>query len=167
MGLSRGFTLVELMVTVAVVAILAAVAVPAMTGLTNNSRLSGLTGEMVSAVQLARSEAVRRNGRVTLCATVDGTTCANSTQWSRWIVRARDNTTNSFQIELDNSAPAGAQVSGPPAGIVFPPSGLLRTSAQITVCVPTTNPVNNLRRVDVQLSGTPVTTSASAGGQCP
>jgi type IV fimbrial biogenesis protein FimT len=47
-ALSRiaGFTLIELMVTLAVVGILAMVAAPAMTSLINGNRLAGMTGEM-------------------------------------------------------------------------------------------------------------------------
>lgn len=163
----EGFTLIELMVTVAVIAILAAVAVPAMTGLINNSRLSGLTGEVVSAVQLARSEAVRRNVRVVMCASEDGLTCADSTDWSRWIVQAPDNTTGAVEIALDGRAPANTQVSGPDEDIVFRPSGLLASQAQLTVCVPTSNPGNNQRVVTVALSGSPITTRHNGGGQCP
>lgn len=163
----EGFTLVELMVTVAVIGILAVVAVPAMTGLINNSRISGLSGEVVSAVQLARSEAVRRNARVTLCASGDGATCSNSADWSRWIVQAPDNTSGGTDVVLDGTAPGNAQVSGPASRIVFRPSGLVVSQAQLTVCVPTTNPANNQRVVAVVLSGSPVTTRANGAGACP
>jgi len=164
---SAGFTLIELMVTVAVIAILSAVAVPAMTGLINHSRISGLTGEVVSAIQLARSEAVRRNARVTLCPSTDGTTCANSTDWTGWIVLARDNTAATDHVMLAETAPGSTQVSGPAGGIVFRPSGLLVAQSQLTVCVPTTNPAANQRVVTVALSGSPITERANGGGQCP
>jgi len=164
---TAGFTLIELMVTVAIVAILAAVAVPAMTGLINHVRISGLTGELVSAVQLARSEAVRRNARVTLCPSDDGATCANSEAWAGWIIEARDNTSGADQIVLAETAPANTEVSGPAGGIVFRPSGLLVTQSRLTVCVPTTNPAANQRVVTIALSGSPITERADGGGQCP
>lgn len=166
-GRGRGFTLVELMVTVAVVAILSAVAVPVMTGLINNSRLSGMTGEVVSAVQLARSEAVRRNARVQLCASADGLSCTSTTNWTRWIIRAPDNTSGTVTVALDHRPPANTQVRGPAAGVVFRPSGLVVNQAQLTVCVPTSNPAANQRVVTVALSGSPITTRANGGGTCP
>ncbi|WP_310154748.1 GspH/FimT family pseudopilin [Luteimonas sp. 3794] len=166
-GAAAGFTMVELMVTVAIIGILAVVAVPAMTGLINNSRLSGLSGEVVSAVQFARSEAVRRNARVTLCASADGLACSNAADWSRWIVLAPDNTSGGTDVVLDGVAPGNAQVSGPAGRIVFRPSGLVVSQAQLTACVPTTNPENNRRIVTVGLSGSPVTTRANGAGTCP
>ncbi len=59
--------MIELMVTVAVLAIIAAIAVPAMQGLIAANRLSAASTELVTALQLARSEAIRRNAAVTVC----------------------------------------------------------------------------------------------------
>jgi len=138
-----------------------------MTGLVHHSRISGMTGELVAAIQLGRSEAVRRNARVQLCASVDGVTCASSTTWARWILRTRDNTTGAVVVALDNTPPTNTQVRGPAGGLVFRPSGLVAAQGQVTVCVPTTNPSNNRRVVTVALSGSPITASANGAGTCP
>ncbi len=57
---SSGFTLIELMVTLSVMAILATLAAPSFTSLIQNSRTTTQTNELVAALNLARSEAVKR-----------------------------------------------------------------------------------------------------------
>lgn len=70
-----GFTLTEVLVTVAIVGILTAVAVPNYQAFIINSRLTTQANEFLSAVNLTRSEAVKRNTRVTMCKSSNGTTC--------------------------------------------------------------------------------------------
>ena len=65
----RGFTLVELLVVLAVGSILLAIAVPGYAFLVNASRLAAVTNDMVTVLQLARSEAVQRGVRITVCKT--------------------------------------------------------------------------------------------------
>ena len=157
-----GFTLIELMVTLAVLAILAVVAVPAMTMLINGNRLSGMNDELTASVQLARSEAIRLNRRVALCGSTDGATCDGD--WSRWIVVA----TGTGQVIRDNTAIAPAQVSGPGAGgIVFRPSGRIDGEVTLTACVPTTSPNQNQRIITVMVSGGIRTARNDSGGNCP
>ncbi len=87
----RGFTLVELLVVLAVGAILLAIAFPGYAFLVNTSRLAAVTNDLVSAIQLARSEAVKRGTRVTVCKTDDAMAampvCNTAASWQQgWLV---------------------------------------------------------------------------------
>jgi type IV fimbrial biogenesis protein FimT len=67
-----GFTLVELMVTLGVGAILVAVAIPNMRDFTRNNRLSGGVNDLLHSIQVARTEAIKRqNGNVVVCGTAN------------------------------------------------------------------------------------------------
>lgn len=82
-----GFTLLELLVAIAVLAILLGVGVPGFFEIINNNRVTTQTNELVSALNYARSEAVKRGDPVSVCSSADGSTCAASTDWSNgWIV---------------------------------------------------------------------------------
>jgi len=62
----RGFTLVELLITIAVLAVILVLATPSFTGIINNNRITKATNELAASFAYARSEAVRRNGRIHL-----------------------------------------------------------------------------------------------------
>lgn len=82
-----GFTLVELMVVVAVIAILAAIATPSFNSFIISSRISTQVNDIVSAVNLARSEAVKRGNGVSICQSSNGATCGAGSDWATgWIV---------------------------------------------------------------------------------
>jgi len=72
---SKGFTLVELMVTLGVAAIALSIAVPSFQTQILNNRSIALGEDFASAVNYTRSEAVKRAGRVSLCASKNGTAC--------------------------------------------------------------------------------------------
>lgn len=66
----RGFTLIELMVTVALVGILLAAVIPNMRTFLRNDQLSGGVNDMLHSIQVARTEAIKRqNGNVVVCGT--------------------------------------------------------------------------------------------------
>jgi general secretion pathway protein H len=64
---TQGFTLLELMVTVAIMAIMAAIAFPSMRDFVSNSRLVNRSEQIANAFRFARTEAVRMNTPVLLC----------------------------------------------------------------------------------------------------
>jgi type IV fimbrial biogenesis protein FimT len=84
---SRGFTLVELMVTIAVLAIVVGVAAPSLSSFIQSNRTTGNANAMVSALNFARSEAVSRAEEIRFCpvnAAQDA--CSGSDDWSAgWV----------------------------------------------------------------------------------
>lgn len=141
-GHGAGFTMIELMITVALASILLAVAVPSFNQMIVSGRLTAQTNEMVAALSLARSEAIKRNANVTLCrADNNSTNCVTATgAWQNWIIRTtagtvvRQGNVNTFAGTLVmRSTLVNDQ-------IVFGPDGLARTGnamvadQTITVC---------------------------------
>lgn len=82
---TKGFTLLELLVTVALVGVIVGLAVPSFRGLIQSSRSTSLANELSVSMNYARSEAVRRGLGVTVCPSNDETDCGG--EWTDgWIV---------------------------------------------------------------------------------
>lgn len=166
----RGFTLMELMVTVAVLAILASLAAPSFTAVINNNRLATQANDLVASLQLARMEAVRRNESVAVCRSADGATCAGTAgAWTGWLtVLTRNN-----EILRAGTARAPVQISSAAHTITFRADGLARNGAggllntSLTACVETTHPAENQRVVSVASGSRISTDSSDGGGDCP
>lgn len=65
--LSKGFTLIELMIVIAIASILMTLAVPSFSLMINNSKVTSATNEFIGSLNLARSEALKRSNNVSLC----------------------------------------------------------------------------------------------------
>lgn len=82
-----GFSLLELMVVLAIIAILAAIAVPSYTTFITNNRLLSTTNDLMGVIRLARSEALKRGTSVSFCPSANGSSCTNSNQLnSGWVI---------------------------------------------------------------------------------
>ena len=77
----------ELMATLAVAGVLVTLAVPSFSELVKNNRLITQANDFVTSLNVARSEAIRRSSRVTVCKSSDQLSCAGSGGWDQgWIV---------------------------------------------------------------------------------
>jgi type IV fimbrial biogenesis protein FimT len=83
----QGFTLIELMVTIAIAVILTGLAASPMSKMFDSNRVQTEASSFVSDLMLARAEAVKRGQGVSLCASSNGTTCLGTNTWnSGWII---------------------------------------------------------------------------------
>jgi type IV fimbrial biogenesis protein FimT len=163
----RGFTMMELLVAVSIAAVLFAIGVPMYRNASLGARLSAAANNLLASVQLARSEAIKRNVQVTLCASSDGATCAASGGWEQgWIVvdAVAD---PDVVIQRQQNLPAGYKLtqSGGSAPLVFQPIGIGMGAATFTAC--RNDPLGAQERVlTVRAAGTAQVTSTEAG-VCP
>jgi len=106
-NLSRGFTVIELMVTVGVVSILLAIAVPSISSMVKNNRLTTQLNMVMADVHLARSEAVKRGVRVIMCRSANPNlntpTCSGSAQdWTTgYLMFTAEDGNNTYQAGTD------------------------------------------------------------------
>jgi type IV fimbrial biogenesis protein FimT len=86
-----GFTLIETIITLSIACILLAIGVPSFKTVIQNNRMSAARNSITTQLNLARSEAVKRNTRVVLCPTTDGLDCKNTMVWNEGIIMFTDN----------------------------------------------------------------------------
>lgn len=85
--LPAGYTLVELLLVMAVAGVLLAMALPSMSGMLGTQRAASLATRFMASLHLARSEAIKRNGRAVVCKSSSGSTCTTAGGWEQgWIV---------------------------------------------------------------------------------
>lgn len=116
----RGFTLVEMMVVIAIVAIIATLALPSYRNLIASNKVTAASEELYSALLFAKSEAIKRNQTVIVCqsdspnSTAANAACSTGTDWSTgWIVFVDTNTDGAYSAANDTLL----KVSTPPTGL--------------------------------------------------
>jgi type IV fimbrial biogenesis protein FimT len=78
----RGFSLIELMIVLVILTTLAAITVPSFKGLLISTNVTAQANDFAGMITFARSEAIKRNFRVTLCRSSNGVSC-NGTNWEQ------------------------------------------------------------------------------------
>ena len=154
----HGFTLIELMVTIAILAILMMVAAPSFNEAMLSNKLAGYANSFVTSALLARSEAIKHNGTVTLCRSSDLVTCANSGGWQQgWILRRVDidssGVSTTVIIQKQQALSSDYLFTGNAYSIDFPPGGDAVTNATLTLCRATPSPGSQERVITLTSTG--------------
>ena len=100
MKMHAGFTLIELLITIVIATILVALTVPAFHTFVQNNRITAQVNELVTALTLTRSEAVKRKQTVSICSSSDVSTCTGN--WNQgWIIFTDDNSNGAVDAGTD------------------------------------------------------------------
>lgn len=161
---SGGFTLIEMMVTVLVLAILVGVAVPSFRNASLSSRLTGYANDLLASTQVARSEAIKRNAPVFVCASSDGTSCLDEGDWDvGWIVVTDGGLVLQRQPAL--SAEFNVTEEDGLTTLEFPPTVVGVEPASFTIC--RGEPVGHEERVVTVTASGAASVSRTNTGNCP
>ena len=150
---ARGFTLIEILVTLSVAAILMGMAVPAFNSFVLNDRDVGQINSLVGSLNYARSEAIKRasaNG-IIVCPSANGTTCSGTAWAGGWIVLDLNPGGLVLQTVPALNGSNTLTAVGAATGITFLTSGLVTAALTIRVC--DTRGANFARDVEVNVTG--------------
>lgn len=163
-----GFTIIELLVVVALVAVLAGIAVPSFRTFLVKRTVQAAADALITDLRYARSEAVKRSARVSLCQSLNGTSCAGVPgAWgSGWIVFVDDDGDGAVdagdeivRVQQNLSSTVGSIVSTPasdPASFTYQPTGwALGASRTLTFTPSGTIPPDTVRLVCISALGRP------------
>jgi type IV fimbrial biogenesis protein FimT len=161
---SLAFTLVELLIAIAILVVLIGIAIPAYNDMTLGSKLRSQANDLAAGIVLARSEAIKRNQTVSLCASDDEATCSGS--WvDGWVVLA----SGGALIKSHGAASNGFLIKSDESAFVFSPSGVGVTPVPDTptfvICRATPTVGGQEREVTLTLTGR-ATIAATSNAAC-
>ena len=134
---SRGMTLIELMIVIIILAVVIAIAAPSFTQVIKTNRMRTETNKLVAALNYAKSEAVKRNTVVTLCASSTGNSCTGNLQ-EGWLIhtgtpasplRVSEGLASRYTITNNVGVPATGNIA-------FSPDGSTPDDQILLVCAP-------------------------------
>lgn len=154
-----GLSLIELLLVVAIVAVLTAVAAPNLQGTVQDTRLVSAAGAVLNGIQLARAEALMRNGAVSLCPSDvarSGVPRCTGSYTDGWMIFANADRDAVFQpgsdevLHVSGGLPRGFSVNNrtgkrPATALInYLPDGTSHRNLTLQVCPPEDTPGDSL-----------------------
>jgi type IV fimbrial biogenesis protein FimT len=146
-----GFTLIELMMALAIGGILLTLAVPSFNATMRSNRLTSYANNLVTAFNLARSEAIERRSTITVCSSSDQATCTNSSWSDGWIVM---NPTTNEVLRIFDPMKGNPTITRAANSVTYTSQGFINggVAVSIKVCM---DSGQQGRQIDVTATGRP------------
>ncbi len=148
--INSGFTLIELMLTLAIAALVLSFGIPAFTDTIRNNRLSIQSNELVAAINMTRGEAVKRGANITLCASNNQTGCTATAWQNGWIIM--DN--NNQVLRIHGALKGSTTITSAVTSLTYTSRGFLNGGLAVSMklCITSGKPG---RQINITATGRP------------
>ncbi len=146
-----GFTLIELLIALTIGGLLMGLAVPSFTSMMRNNRLTTEANNLVTAFNIARSEAINRRGTITVCPSTNQTSCNGDSWDDGWIVL--DDATDEV-VQVFSAMKGHPTIDSTADSVQYTAGGFLNGGAAVSIGI-CMEGVDQGRQINITATGRP------------